>query len=69
MAGGAMTEAAKQVAKRAEERLDTIVETLRERFEGLTKAKFTDVVKSGRFAGSQMQGRAETVGGNQGAPR
>ncbi|MFC0507353.1 hypothetical protein [Micromonospora costi] len=64
-----MTEAAKQVAKRAEERLDKIAETFRERFEGLTTAQFTDVVKKGRFAGSQIQGRAETGGGDQGAPR
>ncbi|MGK5737572.1 hypothetical protein ACSNOA_01800 [Micromonospora sp. URMC 103] len=54
-----MTEAAQQVAQRAEERLDAIAETLRARFAKITKARFTDVVKEGRFAGQVDERRAE----------
>ncbi|MER7888967.1 hypothetical protein ABTX15_03990 [Micromonospora sp. NPDC094482] len=45
-----MTDAAKQVAQQADDRLDKIAETIRERFEEITRGRFTDVVKEGRFA-------------------
>ncbi|MFI7519267.1 hypothetical protein [Micromonospora globbae] len=45
-----MTEAAKQVAQQAEDRLDKVTEMVRKRFGDITRAHFADVVKSGRFA-------------------
>ncbi|MFC3503615.1 hypothetical protein ACFOOK_21945 [Micromonospora krabiensis] len=67
-----MTEAAKQVAQQTGERLDGIVETVRERFDELTRQRFTDVVKEGRFADQVDhridQGRAEVRPDGRGGP-
>ncbi|MFI7606994.1 hypothetical protein ACIBTV_17890 [Micromonospora sp. NPDC049366] len=67
-----MTEAAKQVAQQTEERLDGIVEVLRERFDELTRPRFTEVVMEGRFADRADhgidQGRAEVRPDGRGGP-
>ncbi|WFE37726.1 hypothetical protein [Micromonospora sp. WMMD998] len=45
-----MTEPAKKVAERAEERLEKVAENVRERFDRVTEGRFSDKVKEGRFA-------------------
>lgn len=69
-----MTEAAKQVAQQAEDRLDKVTEMVRKRFGDITRAHFADVVKSGRFAdegaaGEDRAGRNDGPGRNDGAGR
>ncbi|MFD0786894.1 hypothetical protein ACFQZ8_23595 [Micromonospora azadirachtae] len=44
-----MTEAAKQVAQRTEDRLDKVVETVREQFGKITKRRFADLADQGLF--------------------
>ncbi|TCB93479.1 hypothetical protein E0H26_22200 [Micromonospora zingiberis] len=51
-----MTEAAKKVAEQAEHRLDNLAEDVRQRFDRITKGRFADQVKSGRFSGQDGQG-------------
>lgn len=45
-----MAESAKKVAQAAEDRLERVVEHVRERFGQLTNGSFTDKIKEGRFA-------------------
>ncbi|MGC4894420.1 hypothetical protein [Micromonospora sp. DT31] len=45
-----MAEPAKRVAQRAEERLEKVAETVRERFDRVTDGRFSDKVRDGRFA-------------------
>ena len=45
-----MAESAKKVAQEAETRLDKVAENVRERFDRITKSRFTDSIKDGRFA-------------------
>ncbi|MEV4809539.1 hypothetical protein [Micromonospora avicenniae] len=51
-----MTEAAKQVAQRTEDRLDKVVETVREQFEEITKSRFADLANQGLFDDRSEQG-------------
>ncbi|MFD6753495.1 MULTISPECIES: hypothetical protein [Micromonospora] len=46
-----MADSAKKVAEAAEHRLDNLAENVRERFNRLTKGRFADQVRSGRFGG------------------
>ncbi|MEU4677336.1 hypothetical protein [Micromonospora sp. NPDC023737] len=67
-----MTEAAKQVAQRTEDRLDKVVETVREQFEGITKRRFADLANQGLFDDRIDQGadreRAESRQGKPDGP-
>ncbi|MCI4063558.1 hypothetical protein MRQ36_13585 [Micromonospora sp. R77] len=45
-----MAESAKKVAEQAEDRLEKVAESVREKFEGITGGRFSDQVKDGRFA-------------------
>ncbi|MCW3840228.1 hypothetical protein ONA70_08980 [Micromonospora yasonensis] len=45
-----MAESAKKVAQQAEDRLEKAAESVRERFDRLTKTAFTDKIRDGRFA-------------------
>ncbi|MEU5939096.1 hypothetical protein ABZ807_07875 [Micromonospora sp. NPDC047548] len=45
-----MTESAKKVAQQTENRLDQVAENVRQRFERILNARFTDEIKNGRFA-------------------
>ncbi len=51
-----MTESAKKVAEAAEHRLDRLAEDVRTRFDRITKGRFVDQVKAGRFSGQGGQG-------------
>ncbi|MEV6812944.1 hypothetical protein [Micromonospora sp. NPDC051296] len=51
-----MTESAKKVAESAEHRLDRLAEDVRMRFDRITKGRFADQIKSGRFSGQGGQG-------------
>ncbi|MEU5562981.1 hypothetical protein [Micromonospora musae] len=72
MAGGAMTEAARQVAQRTEDRLEKVSETVREQFEEITKRRFADLAQQGLFADRPDQEsdreRAETRQGRPDGP-
>ncbi|MGW0501852.1 hypothetical protein [Micromonospora sp. NPDC003241] len=46
-----MTDAAKKVAEQAERRLDRLSENVQRRFDRITKGRFADQVRSGRFSG------------------
>ncbi|MET7747233.1 hypothetical protein [Micromonospora sp. NPDC005367] len=67
-----MTEAVKQVAQRTEDRLDKVVETVREQFGELTKRRFADLANQGLFDDRIDQGsdreRAESRQGKPGGP-
>lgn len=45
-----MAESAKKVAEQAEERLEQVAETVRERFDRMSAGGFTDKIREGRFA-------------------
>ncbi|MFG3553976.1 hypothetical protein ACGGAQ_06275 [Micromonospora sp. NPDC047557] len=55
-----MTEQAKSVAQQTEERLESLADTVREKFDKVTEATFRDRIKEGRFADQGDQARAET---------
>ncbi|TDC25774.1 hypothetical protein E1211_30680 [Micromonospora sp. 15K316] len=67
-----MTEAARQLAQRTEDRLEKVSETVRERFEEITKRRFADLAHQGLFADQPDQGsdraRAEIHQGRPGGP-
>ncbi|MEV6706155.1 hypothetical protein [Micromonospora wenchangensis] len=51
-----MAESAKKVARQTEERLDRVAENVREKFDRVTRGKFSDTVKDGRFADRNAAG-------------
>ncbi|MET8083678.1 hypothetical protein [Micromonospora sp. NPDC005197] len=59
-----MTEQAKSLAQQTEERLESLADTVREKFDKVTEATFRDRIKEGRFADQDDHGvdpaRAET---------
>jgi hypothetical protein len=59
-----MSEPTKKVAQQAEERLEQVAESVRERFDKITEGRFADKIKDGRFADQVDHGidqvRAET---------
>ncbi|WP_229398961.1 hypothetical protein [Micromonospora okii] len=68
-----MSEPARKVSQQAEERLDRVAESVRERFDKITKGRFADKITEGRFADQVDhgidQGRAETHRDQQDARR
>ncbi|WP_405428535.1 hypothetical protein [Micromonospora sp. NBC_00617] len=52
-----MTEPAKSVAQQTEERLESLADTVREKFDKVTEGSFRDRISQGRFAeqGDQAQ--------------
>jgi hypothetical protein len=46
-----MAESAKKVAQEAEDRLEKVTESVRERFARITQTSFTDKIKDGLFVG------------------
>lgn len=51
-----MTEAAKKVAEEAEHRLDNLAEDVRQRFDRITKGRFSDQVSSGKVGSRNASG-------------
>jgi uncharacterized membrane protein len=51
-----MTESAKKVAEEAEQRLDNLAENVRSRFDRVTKGRFSDQIRAGRFSGEADRG-------------
>ncbi|RIV38935.1 hypothetical protein [Micromonospora radicis] len=62
-----MAESAKKVAEEAEHRLDNLAENVRRRFDRLTKGRFSDQIRAGRFGGQQGSGGDRNAGDNPGA--
>ncbi|MFF5172485.1 hypothetical protein ACFY3U_07615 [Micromonospora sp. NPDC000089] len=65
-----MAESAKNVAQQAEDRLEKVAETVREKFDRVARGSFSDKIKNGRFADQTDhgidQGRDEARHRNQG---
>ncbi|MEO3774470.1 hypothetical protein [Micromonospora sp. B9E7] len=55
-----MAEPAKNVAQQTEDRLEDLAETVREKFDKVTKGTYRDRVTGGRFAEPGDRGRPET---------
>ncbi|GIJ22248.1 hypothetical protein [Micromonospora lutea] len=56
-----MTESAKRVAEETEQRFDDLAESVRHRFDRITKGRFSDQIQAGRF-----DGRGDRVGAESG---
>ncbi|MEU1590273.1 hypothetical protein [Micromonospora sp. NPDC005710] len=60
-----MAEPAKKVAQQTEDRLESLAETVRKKFDKVTEGTYRDRIIAGRFAEdgdhAGEQGRAETV--------
>ncbi|WP_320067255.1 hypothetical protein [Micromonospora sp. RTGN7] len=69
-----MSEPARKIAQHAEERLDHVAKSAREKFNTITESRFTDKIRKGRFAdqsdhgGDQGRTERDARQGERGGP-
>ncbi|QOC94644.1 hypothetical protein [Micromonospora craniellae] len=62
-----MTDAARKVAEQAERRLDRLSENVQRRFDRITKGRFADQIRSGRFSGQGARSTGPAPSGGRSA--